>query len=280
VDFSSESKATVPFVREFVCRFRASLTLLHAIDFPLDHHPADIHDLSTADAVEQRRRASEMTLSRFAAEQFPDMPGVQTICAWGLPGDAILAHAQASNTDLIMMPTHAHTALGTLIIGSVTTRILHRAACAVWTGAHLDGARLAEHVRVERILCALDLEKDSIDVVASAVELSDKLGAQIQILHCIPGAHAGPVRECDVAFEQFLSDYARRQLDSIQKKAGTSCAVSLAGGAVPAGVRNAALANGTDLLVIGRGHAQAPLARLRSNAYAIIREAPCPVISI
>ena len=280
VDFSCESKATVPFVREFVCRFRASLTLLHAIDFPLDPHADTAQELTTPDAADRRRRAGEMTLARFAAEEFPDRPGVQTICRWGLPGDVILAYAQETDPDLIVMPAHAHTALRSFIIRSVAERVLHRAACAVWTGTRLNGARPAEHVHIERIVCALDLEKESIHVVASAMELSGKLGAQIRIVHCIPGAQPGPVRQCDMPFEEFLSDYARQQLDCIRKEAGASCPVSLAGGAISAGVRNAALASRADLIVIGRGHVQAPLARLRTNAYAIIRAAPCPVISI
>ena len=36
---------------------------------------------------------------------------------------------------------------------------------------------------------------------------------------------------------------------------------------------------GADLLVIGRGPHDAD-GRLRSNAYAIIRQAPCPVLSV
>ena len=188
-----------------------------------------------------------MAMARFANEEFRDVPGVKTKCGWGLPGDAILAQAQASQTNLIMMPVHGHTALGNLLIGSVTERVLHRAACAVWTGSHLDSAKSAEYFRVEKILCALDLEQESIHVIEATAELSDRLGAEVQILHCIPGAQAGPVRPCDTAFEQFLSDYAREQLNSIQKKAGTSWRVCLAAGAVSPGVREAALANGTDL---------------------------------
>jgi nucleotide-binding universal stress UspA family protein len=35
-----------------------------------------------------------------------------------------------------------------------------------------------------------------------------------------------------------------------------------------------------DALVIGRGSAAGLFGRLRSNAYAIIRQAPCPVVSV
>jgi hypothetical protein len=35
-----------------------------------------------------------------------------------------------------------------------------------------------------------------------------------------------------------------------------------------------------DLLVIGRGSAAGMFGRLRTNAYAIIRQSPCPVVSV
>jgi nucleotide-binding universal stress UspA family protein len=44
--------------------------------------------------------------------------------------------------------------------------------------------------------------------------------------------------------------------------------------------REAALGHQSDLIVIGRGVMQTRLGRLRSSAYSIVREAPCPVISI
>jgi hypothetical protein len=35
-----------------------------------------------------------------------------------------------------------------------------------------------------------------------------------------------------------------------------------------------------DIVIIGRGVIQKPFGRLRSGAYEVIREAPCPVISV
>jgi nucleotide-binding universal stress UspA family protein len=35
-----------------------------------------------------------------------------------------------------------------------------------------------------------------------------------------------------------------------------------------------------DVLVIGRGSAAGVFGRLRTNAYAIIRQSPCPVVSV
>ncbi len=46
------------------------------------------------------------------------------------------------------------------------------------------------------------------------------------------------------------------------------------------GVRDEALRFKADLVVTGRGHSQGILTTLRSHLYQIIRESPCPVLSI
>ena len=51
-------------------------------------------------------------------------------------------------------------------------------------------------------------------------------------------------------------------------------------GSVPGVLREAALNFGAQLVVIGRGHATKFLGRFRTNVNAIIRESPCPVLSI
>jgi nucleotide-binding universal stress UspA family protein len=51
-------------------------------------------------------------------------------------------------------------------------------------------------------------------------------------------------------------------------------------GTVPDVVREQAIEHGSDLVVIGRGVLQGTMGRLRTHAYGIIRNAPCPVISV
>ena len=45
-------------------------------------------------------------------------------------------------------------------------------------------------------------------------------------------------------------------------------------------VHAASVHHQADLVVIGRGKIHAALGRLRTNAYTIIRDAPCPVLSL
>ena len=56
--------------------------------------------------------------------------------------------------------------------------------------------------------------------------------------------------------------------------------IDVEGGRVSKVVRSAAEDRKSDLLVIGRAPTSGLPGRLRTNSYAIIREAPCPVISV
>ena len=56
--------------------------------------------------------------------------------------------------------------------------------------------------------------------------------------------------------------------------------IAVEGGDPPRVICQVAAANHADLLVIGRGSAAGLFGRLRTNAYAIIRQSPCPVVSV
>jgi nucleotide-binding universal stress UspA family protein len=51
-------------------------------------------------------------------------------------------------------------------------------------------------------------------------------------------------------------------------------------GDVAEAVRTEAQRHKADLVIIGRGMLDQSLGRLRTHSYAIIRQAPCPVLSV
>jgi nucleotide-binding universal stress UspA family protein len=66
----------------------------------------------------------------------------------------------------------------------------------------------------------------------------------------------------------------------LREEAGVPFEVTIQEGEPGQAIRTAAEDLKTDLVIIGRGKIQKPFGRLRSHAYAIIRDAPCPVISV
>jgi nucleotide-binding universal stress UspA family protein len=73
---------------------------------------------------------------------------------------------------------------------------------------------------------------------------------------------------------------ARARLARLLETAGTKGEIHVEVGPVPDAVADIAGKVQADLLVIGRDGRDSVAGRLPTNAYAIIRESPCPVLSV
>jgi len=84
----------------------------------------------------------------------------------------------------------------------------------------------------------------------------------------------------DAPLENFLKDNARKRVAALQAEAGTSFGVCIEAGTVSTVIREASRQHNADLVLIGRGVINEFAGRLRTHAYGIMRDAPCPVLSI
>ena len=283
VDFSLRCEATIPFVKEMVRRCRAKLTLLHVVEIPVDWYAAVTPALHMPwDEFETQYKLGRECLGGFACRYFGDISHegpVETICERGDPGYAIIAQAASIGVDLIMMPTHGTAPFRNLFLGSVTARVLHHAECAVWTDAHLEGGLSPDFLNIHKILCAVDREERAVPLVEEAVSLARSYDAEVELVHAVVAAEPRPATHFDIDTNNFDISAAVEELAGIQEHAGTKLNVHIGAGSVKDVIREAATRFGADLVMIGRGHIQAPFSRLRSHAYTIIRDSPCPVLS-
>ncbi len=282
VDFSPRCYGAVPFVKAFAESFQAAVTLVHVIEPPIAWVSADGGFITEIDFRHARDDAEER-LATFAMEQFANN-SVTRMVEEGDPGTCISGLAHRLNADLIMMPTHGRGAVGRKMFGSVTTRALHDCECAVWTGAHLEtgpsnSAPLA-HTELKSILCAIELAPESASLLKYAKQISQETGAAVHVVHAVPTADVRPEKFFDDPLETFLEDFARDEVAKLQKRAGTDFDTLIGFGSVSNVVHEAAEKFNADLIVIGRGVLNRFAGDLRTEAYGIMREAPCPVISV
>jgi nucleotide-binding universal stress UspA family protein len=80
-------------------------------------------------AAESRERAEEVQEARRLLEARGIR--VETVEPTGDPGSAIVDQAEAYGADLIVMGTRGRSTLGRMLLGSVSTRVLHNAPCDV-----------------------------------------------------------------------------------------------------------------------------------------------------
>lgn len=277
-DYSAKCRRAAPFVKSLTEKTHAHLTLLNVIADPTASYPS-----SAAFIVPQSERdklvESGTRLLRKYAEQTFRGEEVDTVCCIGDPAETIIRLAAESHVDLIMIPTRGCGRFRRLLLGSVTAKVLDDSKCPVWTDAHMEESDHPVHVSMQKILCAVDEKEESVSVIRKAADLAVMFSGELHLINVIPEMMVG--REpAPVQWQQELKDWARHRISALRDEAGVKAEVCIDGGAISTTIGNAALEYKADLIVIGRGHRDAFLGRLRTNAYAIIRDSPCPVLSL
>ncbi|MES1260128.1 MAG: universal stress protein [Acidobacteriota bacterium] len=278
IDFSGRSHALVPHVRAMCNRFHASLTLLHVIQVPLMAYGATDSPVVFDFPIAELKERAEKSLAELAATAFPGVP-VKTLVEEGDPGSCIAEVAKARGVDLIMMPTRGHGRFRAALLGSVTAKTLHDATCPVWTEAHCE-ARAADHLEWRNILCAIDTDSEGTQLISTAAELAASSQGRVHIVHAVASPDAAAERYGGSEFTEFLKDQARLTIHEMQKVTKTGFPVCIEAGNTPEVIRQAALSHQADLILIGRGVLPRFAGGLRSQAYAIVHDTPCPVLSV
>jgi nucleotide-binding universal stress UspA family protein len=275
VDFSERSTSSVPFIAEMARRNDAKITLLSVA------HPYFAGGLDIPPVIDPQLILDDLKvqLNNTFTTDFAGLK-VDRMAMLGEPAKEITDFVAANKVDLVMMPTHGYGPFRQLLLGSVTSKVLHDSHVPVWTAAHTSEAADHEHTAMRRVLCAVDASPASIALMRWAAELCKHLGAALRLVHAVPALEAWPELQMDQEFEETLRENARRTIQSLEKAADIDVPACVGAGAVADVVRQEALQHGTDLIVIGRGAMQETLGRLRTHSYGIIRNAPCPVLSV
>jgi len=277
VDMSDACTATAPFVETLAKKFDADLTLLHVLEMPPGYF-TDWYGYMALVDTNAIRDARGNEFEGYLKDRFPGLR-VRRVMEEGDAAQVINRYAEEHGTDLIMMPTRGYGVFRSLLLGSVTAKVLHDALCPVWTSVHVEETPAASAF-FERIMCAVDLNESSVATMRFASRLAHDFNAKLWLVHAVPGAEAGPEKYFEADLQRFLEEEAREVIAKMQKTAGTAAQLCLGAGEVSHVVQHAAVNHNADLLVIGRGHATRTLGRLRTNVYSILRQSPCPVISV
>jgi len=275
IDFSERCNAAAPRVAAFAAIFGAKVTLLNVVPpiwlTPMEAAPIAI-DLNAI------KRGWEIRLNGSFVTEFQGMD-VQRLVEIGVPGEYITEFAEKREVDLIMMPTHGYGPFREFLLGSVTAKVLHDCNIPVWTSAHIDEPTAPIHDEVRTVLCAVDVPAKSKALLESASELARSLSAELRLVHVVPAPTAWPDPFLGAKLEKEIIDELCLSFGELQKSLDILAPLCIEIGDVATGVREAARRYGADLIAIGRGVGHERLGRLRTNAYAIIRRSPCPVIS-
>jgi nucleotide-binding universal stress UspA family protein len=283
VEFSARCSGAARYAEALACRFHAGIVLLHVVAPPYAIYggAGEVSAYcSITDVLAERLASAQAQLDLFLKEMTPDLP-VRAELMEGDPARVIVEYAHAGGFDLIVMPTHGYGPFRRFLIGSVTAKVLHDVDTPVWTGPHMEQAPDWTSLCWRRIACAVDLGPHSAAVLGWAASLARGCGADLTVVHAIPSssAAAGGL-SFDPDWRVDLANDARSRIAQLQGELGVSAEIHIEIGDPAAAVAHATRCVGAELMVIGRSVSGGVLGRLRANAYAIIRETSCPVVSV
>ena len=230
VDFSDFSRHALEHAVQLARWFKSNLTVLYVYPPPVAPPPVLFGGLpgplppfppltTSPEQTAQRddRRPDDVRRERRACREVTVL--LQTHP--GSPVKGILDESATLQSDLIVLGTHGHSGFDRWVLGSVTEKILRKAACPVLTVPPpvTESPRDAMGL-FKRILCPLDFSAASLKACEYALSLAKEADAELLLMHVIAGladlAHwQQPSSPAIVEYLRLSEQYALTQLRKV-----------------------------------------------------------------
>lgn len=274
-DFSAAGAAAIPCVRALANQLHAKVTLMSVVPPAWVSPPGIVGPPAVQDPGDLLSALrAQLEKTELAGLELPPA----RVTALGDPAEKIAEFTRDNATDLVMMPTHGHGLFRRLLLGSVTSKVLHDVLCPVWTAAHAD--KQHKHDKPARILCALDASEKSLAIARWAADFSRQVGASLQLLHVVRPMSDWLALASEQALQEQVREDSRTRIEGLLRAGGLDLPVRIAVGETAATITEQAHEENADLIVLGRGAVHEALGGLLAQAHAIIQRSPCPVLSV
>jgi nucleotide-binding universal stress UspA family protein len=285
VDFSDASQHALDHAVMIAGWYRAGITAFHV------RHPALMPEPPTLFA--------ELGADSFSVEDLENRlhHWLAPVRAAGIACEVMVVDAPSAaprivdaalrlGIDLIVMGTHGRSGFERLLLGSVTERVVRRAACPVITVPPPGVA--TSKLPFRRILCAIDFSEPSLAAMRYALSLSRESNSALTLLHAIEFPHESTSIETlpfDMSSYRAVvrEDATRRLMKLISDEMPESPepAITVVHGKAHEQIIAAAGAKHADLIVLGvHGRNTLDLMLFGSTTNQVIRHATCPVLTL
>ena len=268
VDFSPSCIGMAAYVKQAAEIFSAEVTLIHVCDLE-SHNGFELYVRTPNEIAQEHWEIGQNKINSFVSSLFPKET-CRRILRTGEVANLIVAAAKENHADLIIMPTHAGR-FRRMLLGSTTAKVLDGADCPVLTAEHAAtiAPRPLEH---KTWLCGIDLTSDAERVLRLAHNAAIQAGARLSLVHVIPTSGV----ETMTADKQL----ARQSIRTLQERLGSDARALILHGEIREQLVNAARDSCADVLVIGRKLRTDSFGRVLDLSYSVVRDSPCPVVSV
>lgn len=279
VDLSEASRRAFNHAIELARLHEAELSVVQVIDAGAWSRLAE----PAFEVTDAMRSKLEDELGWWAARGLTGETGVVTLVREGPVVPTILAAASDIGADLIVIGSHGRGGFERLTIGSVTEKVLRKAACPVLVVPAADAApvRVAP---LRRVVCATDFSRSAARAVDCARVFADTAQAPLSLLTVVDwpfGETTGgdPVSQ----LRRSLHQEAAAQLDVLARRGVDEPPAEIVVREGKPGREILAFATEAraELIVLGvSGRGAVDLAVLGSTAHHVLRGALCPVLTV
>lgn len=287
VDQSDLARRALDYAVVLARRYEAAVRAVEVIPIglpTLDYPPTPAAFALTA----EQQQAHAAALDRFVEPARQHGVAVESVVRGGFIVEQLLLEAEAYGAELIVMGTHGRSGVQRLVLGSVTEKILRRAGCPVLT---VPPGALVAPVALDlpkTILCPVDFSEASLRGIEYALSLAQESDARVILMHVVDwaaetwaaGTHGAALADYTAARK---AESERLLADAIPVPARDWCTpeIVLAEGKPWREVLRVAKAEQADLIVMGvLGRGAVDLTLFGSTTHHVVREAPCPVLTV
>lgn len=279
VDFSERAGRTAAHARIIARQYDATIVAVHVMrPFQLAAEGVDVPSVAVLDWYNEQKPHLESQLKHFARVHLKDCK-VKTIFRDGEPSAEILSVAREENADLIMLATHGYGAFRRFLLGSVAAKVLNDSPIPVLTGTHVE-APAGESEDIKCIVVAVELDDRAGKLIAAGHSVAKEFGAELHVVHASPDDGAGAAQYMDPTWRIGVAHALGTRLEETVAEAAATAKVHVIPGEAAKVIRQVAEEVGANLVILGRHLDKSLFGRLRTHSYAIVRESPCPVLSL
>jgi nucleotide-binding universal stress UspA family protein len=285
VDFSEESRRALEHAVAIARRWGAQLDVLHVYQAasPFDIVPPDDDTAAQDPQLDMLRTA----LNDFVQPIAGDAAVTLRLRHGTAARRPIVREADEIDADLLIIGSHGRSGLERFLLGSTSDSIVKTATCPVLVVP--SGAGPAHDGRFRRILCGIDFSAPSLRAYRYAVRLAAADEADLTLLHAIEVPPELRDRQVVAAFDveavrAATEAAARRRLEALSPGSDAPAIpirAHVSEGYAHRRIVDTAQHQHVDLIVLGT-HGRNVLDRwmFGSNTRAVLRDAPCPVLTV
>ena len=278
-DLSERSERALEHAAALALHFDAKLVAVHVVA----PAPREYQLLGRGLAPEKAGGHIERFEKQLAAQARKAAPAceTETVVKTGDPAHRIEQLVAEREADLAVMSTHGYGVFRRLLLGSVVAKVLHDVDCPVMTGAHLTDKPVFRTVPYKTIACALGLRDmdHSAKVLRWAADFAKSWSASLHVIHVPPSIDWSAGEWFPDETQELVREASREKLAALLADVGCEATVHTRGLEAAAYVEDIVQGVEADALVIGRSSEHGLLGG-GSDAFKLIRESPCPVISV